>query len=567
MLRHLNNAGIRRARPGSVRRTISGRAGRGCAEVRIAHSLVTALLVCVWAAALSTAPITISALAAAEGPAILTFHGDLARTGWTVDERTLTPATVRSGAFGKLWASSVRGEIYAEPLVVPGVAVLGRVRTVVYVVTEDDLIYALDASDGKPVWGPVSLGTPVPRAALPCGNIDPVGITSTPVLDREAGTLYVVGLTTPDGGHTKTYKIAAFDLKSGVMRPGWPTAIAPPASSGLRFDPEVQQQRGALTLMRGLVYVPFGGYWGDCANYHGWVVAVRTVAPGSQEAFATPTRRMGGIWATGGISADPEGYLYAATGNSDSAAAVDLGNSVIRLSTAPALHFSGTPRDFFTPSNFVSLNESDTDLGSSAPLMLPDQPNAATPHLVFVAGKQGVGYLINRDNMGGVGKGDGVALEGMFSRCIFGTCNGDAPQVFSASAYWDGGNGRRLILVPGHGRQPAPCRARGGIVALRLGTTLRTRASTLDVVWCSRPMRDPGAPSVSGRGPDGGVVWVVDTGALAVLHALDARTGVELYGSTGADAIGRAQRFVSPAVVGGHVYIGAGSEVVAYGLR
>jgi hypothetical protein len=524
---------------------------------------VTALLVCVWAAA----PITISALAAAEGPAILTFHGDLARTGWTVDERALTPVTVRPGAFGKLWTSSVEGEIYAEPLIVPGVAVLGRVRTVVYVVTEDDLIYALDAADGKPVWGPVSLGTPVPRAALPCGNIDPVGITSTPVLDREAGTLYVVGLTTPDGGRTKTYKIAAFDLKSGVMRPGWPVAIAPPSTSGFRFDPEVHQQRGALTLMRGLVYVPFGGYWGDCADYHGWVVAVRVAAPRRQEAFVTPTHRMGGIWAAGGIGADPEGYLYAATGNSDSSAAVDLGNSVIRLSTSSGLHFSGAPHDFFTPSNFVSLNESDTDLGSSAPLVLPDQPGSGTPHLVFIAGKQGVGYLINRDNMGGVGKGDGISGEGAFSRCIFGTCHGDAPQVFSASAYWDGGSGRRLILVPGRGRQPAPCRGTGGIVALKLGTTPRPRAPMLDVAWCSPSMRDPGAPSVSGAGPDGGVVWVVDTGVPAVLYALDARTGVELYASIASDAIGRAQRFVSPAVVGGHVYIGAGREVVGYGLR
>ena len=512
-------------------------------------------------------PPAVFAGAGAEGPAIVTFHNDPSRAGWTAEERTLVPAALRRGPFGKVWTSPVDGAIYAEPLVQPGLAMLGRVRTVVYVATEHNHLYALDAADGKPLWGPASLGAPVPRASLLCGNIDPVGITSTPVLDPAAGTLYVVALTTPDGGRTKAYAMAALDVKSGAMRPGWPVAIAPPASSSLRFDPAAQLQRGALTLLHGVVYVPFGGYFGDCGDYHGWVVAVPVDAPSRQQAFATPTGRMGGIWATGGLAADPQGNLYAATGNSDSTGRQDLGNSVFRLATVPALRFSGSPADFFMPSNFVSLNETDTDLGSSAPLVLPDQAGSATPHLVFVAGKQGVGYLINRDMMGGVSKGDGVRGEGVFSRCLFGTCAHDRPQVFSAAAYWDGGSAGRLILVPGRGRQPAPCAGSGGVIALKLGTAPNSRASTLSVAWCSPTMSDPGAPAVSGAGPDGGVVWVLDTGSSAVLHALDARTGNTLYTSAGADAVGRTQRFVTPAVAGGRVFIGAGTEVVAYGLK
>lgn len=507
------------------------------------------------------------AAAAAEGPAILTFHNDTSRTGWTADERTLVPSAIRRGPFGKLWTSEVDGAIYAEPLVQPGVAVLGRVRTVVYVVTEHNHVYALDAADGKRIWGPVSLGTPVPRASLTCGNIDPVGITSTPVVDPAAGTLYVVALATPDGGRTKAYAVAALDVKSGAMRPGWPAAVMPPPSSGLRFNPAVQLQRGALTLLRGVVYVPFGGYFGDCGDYHGWVVGVPVDAPARQQAFATPTGRMGGIWAPGGLAADPQGNLYAATGNSDSTGRPDLGNSVVRLATAPSLRFSGAPADFFTPSNFVSLNDTDTDLGSSAPLVLPDQTGSATPHLVFVAGKQGVGYLIDRDMMGGVSKGNGVTGEALFSRCLFGTCNHDRPQVFSAAAYWDGGSAGRLILVPGRSRQPAPCAGSGGIIALKLGTVPGSRSSTFSVAWCSSPMSDPGAPAASGAGPDGGVVWALDTGTSAVLHALDARTGGTLYSSAGADAVGRTQRFVTPAVAGGRVYIGAGTAVIAYGLK
>jgi hypothetical protein len=500
-------------------------------------------------------------LSADEG-GILTFHGDPARTGWNRTERTLTPAT--AGALRKLWTATVDGEIYAEPLVVPGLAMFGRVRTVVYVVTEQDLIYAFDAAAGRRLWGPVALGAPVPRAALSCGNIDPAGITSTPVVDRSAGTLYAIGLTTPDGGRQKTYKIAALDVKSGSMRPGWPVEIAPPSASGLRFDAEVQQQRGALAFARGVVYVPFGGYWGDCGSYHGWVVGVPVSAPRRQEAYATPTDRMGGIWAAGGLAIDPEGRLYAATGNSDSAGGRrDLGNSVVRLLTSP-LRFSGAPRDYFTPSNAGILNAADTDLGSTAPLVLPDLPGSATPHLVFIAGKQGVGYLLNRDDLGGPGHGNGVTGEGVYSRCVFGTCEPGGFEVASATAYWDGGTAGRLIFVPGHGRQPAPCGGSGGIVALRLGPAPRTRTAAFSVAWCGPSMRDPGAPAVSGEGPDG-IVWVVDHGADA-LYALDARSGRALYVSRGADALNGTHQFITPSVWGGRVYVGAGREVAAYGL-
>jgi len=516
---------------------------------------------------LAALPAAMPAPSASDSGGILMFHGDLARTGWNAAERTLTPATARPGSLRKQWASPVQGEIYAEPLVVPGVPVRGGPRTVVYIATERNLVYALDAADGRRVWGPVPLGTPVPRASLPCGNIDPVGITSTPVADRASSTLFVVGLTTPDAGRTKVFKAAALDLATGAVRRGWPVMVAPPASNGRRFDPGVQQQRSALTILNGVLFVPFGGYWGDCGAYHGWVAGVPVSAPVKQQAYATPTQRMGGIWATGGLAADGDGNLYAATGNSDSSGSMDFGDSVIRLATAPVLRFSGAAHDYFTPSNFVALNNADADLGSSTPLVLPDQLGSATPHLLWIAGKQGVGYLINRDDMGGISKGNGITGEGVYSQCVFGTCEGGGPKVFSASAFWDGGsNSGRLILVPGHGDQPAPCHGVGGVVALRLGVAPAARAPILDVAWCSPSMRDAGAPSVSSAGPDGGLVWVVDTAA-GVLYALDARTGAEVFHSAGQDSLGSTHRFITPAVWDGHVYVGAGHEAVAYGVK
>jgi hypothetical protein len=348
------------------------------------------------------------------------------------------------------------------------------------------------------------------------------------------------------------------------MRPGWPVEIAPPASSGLQFHPDIQQQRGALTLVDRVVYVPFGGYWGDCGDYHGWVVGVPLSSPRRQEAYATPTRRMGGIWAAGGLAADPERRLYAATGNSDLGAGRDFGNSVLRLETSP-LRFSSAPRDYFTPSNAASLSAADTDLGSAAPLVVPDIPGSSTPRLLFIAGKQGVGYLINRDDMGGAGRGTGITGEGVYSRCIFGTCATGGFEVGSATAYWDGGGLGRLIFVPGRGTQPAPCGGTGGIVALRLALEPRTRAAAFSVAWCSPSMRDPGAPAVSGEGPAGGVVWVVDHGADA-LYALDARSGRVAYVSRGADALPETHQFITPSIWAGRVYVGAGHELAAYGL-
>ncbi|HLW48409.1 MAG TPA: PQQ-binding-like beta-propeller repeat protein [bacterium] len=494
---------------------------------------------------------------------VLTFHGDVARTGWNPIERTLTPAAVPM--LRKLWTVQVDGDIYAQPLVAPGLAMFGRVRSAVYVMTEQDRIYAFDAADGGRLWGPVALGTPVPRAALSCGTIDPVGITSTPVVDREAGTLYVAGLTTPDGGRTKVYMITALDVKSGTRRPGWPVEIAPPAVAGRRFAAAVQRQGGALTLVGGVIYVPFGGYQGDCGDYHGWVVGVPTAAPKRQEAFATPSGRMGGIPAAGGLAADLRGNLYAATGHSDPGGRTDFGNSLLRLQPSP-LRFSGAPRDYFTPSNVAVLNAADTDLGSTAPLVLPDLPGWATPRLLFIAGTQGIAYLVNRDDMGGLSRGTGITREGVYSRCVFGTCDAGGLEVASATAYWDGGTAGRLIFVPGHGRQPAPCGGTGGIAALRLTLLPRTRAVTLTVAWCSPSMRDPGAPAVSSDGAAGGVVWVVDREAGA-LYALDARTGAALHVLRGADALPNAHQPITPSIWGGRVYVGAGRELAAYGLQ
>ena len=462
-------------------------------------------------------PVLLSGSSASPAPAggdvdVLTFHGDPGRTGWNAAERALTPDSVHGGRFGKLWTAAVDGDVYAEPLVASGVSASGATRTLVVVVTENDSVYALDAADGKPVWGPVSLGAPVPRSALPCGDIDPVGITSTPVIDRESSTVYVVGLTTPDGGRTKVFKAAALDLGTGRMRPGWPVVVAPPSSSGLRFDPGVQEQRGALVLVRGAVYVPFGGYWGDCGPYHGWVVGIPAGSPGKQEAYATPTGREGGIWATGGLSADGDGNLYAATGNSDSNGPNDFGDTVLRSGHAAAAFLGRRARLLHAEQlrRPEPARRRPRVLRAARAAAAARRGDAASPVHRRQAGRRlphqrrSDGRSLERQRDHRRGRVQSVRVRHVPGRCAGG--------LFLRGVLGRG-DGGRFVLVPGHGRQPAPCGGTGGVAALRLGTAGGSRDAAFAVAWCSSSMESAGAPAVSSAGAEGGLVWVVDTRA------------------------------------------------------
>jgi hypothetical protein len=500
------------------------------------------------------APPAPSAPAAPPAPApdVPTFHGDPQRTGWQQAEPVLTPEAVAGPAFGEIWSAVLDGAVHAQPLYAAGVVVRGLAHDVVYVATEADSVWALDARDGTPLWGPASLGTPVPRSALPCGNIDPVGITSTPVLDRARGALYVVGMTSPDGGRTLGYVAAALDLATGRMLPGWPVPVAPPG-----LDPRVQQQRGALLLLpSGLLEVPFGGFFGDCGAYHGWVVQIPVDRPADQSAYQTPSRAGAGLWTAGGLAWGPEGAIFGVTGNSTDPVPGDMGNAVLRLLPGPPIHQPAGPAGFFQPSNALALDRADRDLGSGGPLVLPTQPGAHR-RLLFVAGKQGVGYLVDRDNPGGNGTGNGIAGEALWSGCLYGDCAGAQAAVFTTAAYFRSPDGSPYVVTAGRAAQPAPCTGRGGLVAWRL-----TPAPALEPAWCGPSMADPGSPTVSSRGTAGPVVWAVDAG-LRRLVAVDGQTG-RLLRSVGLPPV---QRFTVPTVAGGMVFVAANGQVLAFGLR
>ena len=282
-----------------------------------------------------------------------------------------------------MWAAQVDGAVYAEPLVV---------ANRVYVATENDSVYALDASSGAIVWQK-HLGTPVPRSALPCGNIDPSGITATPAVDTQSKELYAVGRFQPTH-----HELWVLDLQSGAEK--YHRTVDPPGA-----DPRYLQERGGLALANGRVYVPFGGNLGDCGPYKGSVVAAQEGdASGQLLSFTVPTQREGAIWAPPGEVVDANGDLLVATGNAASAGAFDYANAVIRLS--PDLQL----KDYWAPKDWQQLSASDTDIGSIGPTVL-------TNNYTFQIGKAGMGYLLKTDALGHIG---GELYQGTVCSAAFG---------------------------------------------------------------------------------------------------------------------------------------------------
>jgi outer membrane protein assembly factor BamB len=411
------------------------------------------------------------------GGAWPTYHRDATRTGFE-------PTGPTPGSLRNTWESpGLDGAVYAEPLFV---------GNQVFVATEGDTVYALDAATGQVQWQ-THLGEPVPRSELPCGNIDPTGITSTPVVDPGRGLLYVVPFLMP--AH---HELVALDLASGAERFRRP--IDPPGR-----DPKVEQQRSALALAGDQVLVSYGGLFGDCGNYKGFVIGAPADGGGDLTTYEVPAARAAAIWAPPGPSIE-NGSAYVATGNSIGGGNPDLSNSVLRLSL-PGLQLA----DSWTVRNRDELSQSDTDLGSTS-------PSPVGNGLVFVVGKEGVGFLLRADRLGGTG---GEVFSGR-------VCAGYGGTAWKPP----------LLFVP----------CRDGLVAVRI------EGSKFSVAWRS-PRINAGSPIVTGE-----TVWAIDLSA-GQLHAYRAADGQEL----GSMAVGDAANFATPSAGNGLVVVVAQRRVIAFG--
>ena len=469
----------------------------------------------------------------AETASVLEHHKNPTRDGVYV-EPTLTRAAAAALHRDAAFNAVTQGATYAQPLYVDGG---GTGPDLLLVATELDRVYALDAATGAGVWSR-QLGTPVPVTALPCGNIDPLGITGTPVIDLASRTLFLDAMTTPDGNVTKRHLVFGLSLDDGSIRPGYPVNVsAALRRRGVRFRASVQNQRGALALVAGTLYVPYGGHAGDCGPYHGWVVGIPIADPAGIRAYHTRARG-GGIWAPGGLASDGRS-IYAATGNTFGAVTWRGGESILRLGSGPV--FSGRRTDHFTPRNWRALDEGDIDLGGSGPMLL-DLPGARPSALVVALGKNGRVYLADRTNLGGVSRAPASAAVAT------------DPIITAATAYTTSSG--TYVAFKGAG---ASCPgAAGSLTAIRV---VAAAPPTITTAWCA-DQHGLGSPIVTALdGHAGAIVWSTGAEGDDRLRGFDGDTGEEIFVS---EAMGPLTRYVPPIAAKGRIFVAGTSAVYAF---
>jgi uncharacterized protein (TIGR03437 family) len=487
---------------------------------------------------------------------VLTYQYSNTRAGVNSQEMILTPANVNASQFGKLFSKSVDGYIYGQPLYLSGVAIPGQgLHNVVYVATEHDSVYAFDADSNLPaLWqksflNPSSGVTSVPASDTHCSQIVPeIGITSTPVIDPQAGTIYVVAMTKESGSYV--HSLHALDVTTGAERPGSPVVVqasVPGTGEGgnsVVFQARNYKQRPGLLLLNGVVYTLWSSHC-DIGTYHGWIIGYDALGLQQVTVYnSTPNGNEGSFWTGGAAPAvDAAGNMYVVSGNGSFdyySFGPDLGESYIKLSTNGGL----TVVDYFTPFNYVPLNNSDADTGSAGVVLLGDEAGSpAHPHLMAGAGKEGRIYLLDRDNLGKLQSGSDSQIVQSIPNAIksfFGN-----PAYFNNRIYFCGWG--QLQVFP--------------VFNAQMTTTPESRGPDL-IQW-------PGCiPTISANGTSGGIVWALDVAGL--LRAYDANNlSNVLYNSnqnSSRDALGGAVRFAAPMVANGKVYAGTQTALVVYGL-
>ena len=500
---------------------------------------------------------------------VVTYKNDLARTGQNLTETVLTPANVSAAGFGLLRFLATDGKVDAQPLYLSGLTVQGATHNVVFVATENDSVYAFDADSGSTLWRASLLGSgETPSGPHGCDQVVPViGITSTPVIDRAAGAhgaLYAVAMSNAGGDHQRLH---ALDVATGAELFGGPreiTAVYPAPGGGTRtFDPGQYEERAALLLSQGTIYTSWTSHC-DSAPYTGWIIAysqtslaqtaVLNVAPnasGSGFASAGPAIWMSG----GGPAADTSGNVYLLTGNGAFETALDgngfpsggdYGNSFLKLATSGG---ALAVADYFTMYDEVGESAADLDLGSGGAMLLPDLTDSSgtARHLMVGAGKDGNLYVVNRDSMGRFSPGgDNVwqELTGVLGGGIWST-----PAWFNGTLYYGPSGGSLLAFTAAAARFPESASSRS-----------------------SASFPYPGsAPAVSANGSANGIVWAHENASPAVLHAFEAgNLAHELYNSSqaanGRDHFGAGNKFITPMIADGKVFVGAQTGVAVFGL-
>jgi outer membrane protein assembly factor BamB len=409
----------------------------------------------------------------------------------------------------------------------------------VIAVTESNNVYALDADSGGVVWR-TNVGAPVPKAKLPCGDIDPLGITGTPAVDLPSRALFFDAMTTPDAGVTKQHLIFSLNVDTGSVNSGWPVDVNATARFGATvFNSSVQNQRGALSVIGGSVYVPYGGHFGDCGSYHGWLVNISLSDPSNVTAWATAATG-GGSWSVGGVASDGVDPIIA-TGNTFGAGVWSGGESIIRLQAGAV--FTQLTNHFWAPTNWARLDSTDTDLGGSSSLIV-DVPGATPPQLVVALGKDGNAYLLNRTNLGGVS----LPLA---------QAHISSSAIIQAAASYRTSNGTYVVCGANTSQ----------LSALRI---LPTDPPTITNIWV-KSQGGRGSPFVTSTdGTNDVVVWGIGSEGNGSqgdqrLHGFDPDTGATIFSGGGQNELmSGTRRFNTGIVARGRIYVAGDNKVYAF---
>jgi hypothetical protein len=576
-------------------------------------------------AATSTALPTSSAsamVAVTDLPGVFTYHNDLSRDGANIQEYALNPATVTTSNFGKLFSCPVDGAVYTQPLWVPGVTINGAVHNVVYLATQHDTVFAFDA-DAKPclqLWtanlldtahgGTAGEGPIVWQDVGYCdGDIYPeVGVTGTPVIDPASHTIYMVSASEIPGADSGNcslpagsyfHRLHALDITTGLEQSNAPVTIAAQVpgigdgSSGgmVTFTSQLAHNRSGLALSGdGTVYVAFAAHE-DASPYHGWLLGYNKSTLQLISVFnSTPNGIAnanggadGGIWGGGGAPAmDNANNVFVTTGNGifDQGTGMsmqnDYGDSVLSLSPAVAPSKSMPVNGWFSPDDEVTLEQGDVDLGSGAPVLLPDQSSAPT-HLLVQLGKDGVIYLINRDNMGFYNSTSNQVVQDVQATGGFwGTPAFWQNNLYFAGAFAGAFDALKQFAfdaaTPGQFNTTASSQSSESFGFPDVSPSVSSQESTDGIVWGI----DAGLYGYASPNAAGGINCYVSpvpaacTGP-AVLHAYSATDlATEYWNSAQAsgnrDQAGNAVKFVPPTIANGKVYVSTRSEVDVYGL-
>ncbi len=499
---------------------------------------------------------------------VLTYHDDNTRSGQNTQETTLTTANVNSSTFGKVGFDTADGKVDAEPLYVPAVTIGGAAHNVLYVVTENDSAYAFDADTGTMLWHVSTLGAnETPSDSRNCSQVIPqIGMTATPVIDPKAGahgTIYMVAASKDSSGNYHQ-RLHALDLTTGAEMSGSPVTVTatypsmgPESSNGqVVFDPKQYNERAGLLLLNGVVYIAYSSHC-DIEPYTGWIMGYNESTLAQTSVLnLTPNGSEGSIWQSGaGPAADSSGNIYFldANGTFDTTlnsngfpSKNDYGNAFVKLSTTGN---QLAVADYFTMSNTVSESNADEDLGSGGTLLLPDETDASgtVRHLAVGAGKDANIYVVDRDNMGKFNSGSNNMYQELPGAL--------AGQEFAMPAYW---NNTVYYGAVGDSIRAYP------IAQAKLATSPSSQTA--------HTFPYPGAtPSISSNGTANGILWAVDNSNTAVLYAYDATNLThELYDSNqaanGRDQFGAGNKYITPMIVNGKVYVGTPTGVAVFGL-